>query len=158
MILTPHVIVGVAIATTIHNPYIAVPTALALHFAGDLIPHWDYARESDDGTINKYYPLKIMADMSLGIGIGMFFTMYALFAMNNPVLAGNVFLCGIFSVLPDVLIAPVIFNSDVKGFSKFVFKIQTFLHFHAPLPWGLISQIFVSAACLLLILNSIKLL
>lgn len=158
MILTPHVIVGVAIATAIHNPYIAVPTALVLHFAGDLIPHWDYSPVSDDGTINKYYPLKIMADMSLGIGVGMFFTMYALFAMNNPALAGNIFLCGIFSVLPDVFVAPVIFNPDVKGFSRSVYKLQTFIHFHATLPWGLISQIAVSAACLFLILSSIKLL
>jgi hypothetical protein len=84
--------------------------------------------------------------------------MYALFAMHNPTLAVNIFLCGIFSVLPDVFVAPVIFNPDVKGFSRFVYKIQTFIHFQAPLPWGLISQIFVSAACLFLILNSIKLL
>jgi hypothetical protein len=154
MLLTPHTIVGVAIASTIPNPYIAVPTAFAFHFLGDLVPHWDYCRLSNNDILDKYYPLKIMADLSLGIGFGMFFTLYTLFVMNNPTFAVNIFLCGIFSVLPDAIVAPVMFNSEVKGLPKLMFNFQRIMHIQIPLPWGLISQIVVSAVCLLLILNS----
>lgn len=154
MFLTPHTLVGITIATAIPNPYIAIPTAFAFHFLGDLVPHWDYCYISKNGVMDKHYPLKIMADMSLGIGVGMFFTLYALFALNNSGFAINIFLCGIVSVLPDAIMAPVMFNPNTKGFPKLMYRIQTKLHFQVPLPWGLISQIFVSAVCLYLILNS----
>lgn len=154
MVLTPHVIVGIAVATAIPNPYIAVPTAFVLHFFGDLVPHWDYTYISDSGKIDKLYPLKVMMDMGLGIGFGMFFTLYALFVLKNPATALNIFLCGITAVLPDAIVAPTIFDPETKGLPKLMFKFQSFVHFHAKLPWGLVSQVIVSAFCLLLILNS----
>ncbi len=158
MLLTPHTIVGIAIATAIPNPYIAVPTAIAFHFIGDLVPHWDYCRKSHEGVVDKQYPLKVMADLSLGIGIGLFFTFYFLWQMKNPGMALNVFLCGICSVLPDAITAPIIFDENAKGLPRLMLKIQDKIHFSAPLPWGLISQIVVAGACLLLILNSAVLL
>jgi hypothetical protein len=154
MILTPHAVVGVAIATLIPNPYIAVPTAFFLHFAEDLIPHWDYDRVKKNGELDKYYPLKVMADLSLGIAFGLSFTLYALFKLNNPALATNIFLCGVFSAVPDLIMAPILFNPDVQGIPRKMYKIQSKLHFHMPLPWGLISQIVVSGVCLFLILSS----
>lgn len=157
MLLTPHTIVGIAVATAIPNPYIAVPTAFVLHFLGDLVPHWDYCHKSHEGIVDKKYPLKVMTDLSLGIGFGLFFTFYFLWQMKNPGMALNVFLCGISSVLPDAIIAPLMFDDNVKGLPKLTYKIQEIqdkFHFSAPLPWGLISQLAVAGACLLLILNS----
>ena len=158
MLLTPHTLVGIAVASVIPNPYIAVPVSFGLHFLGDLVPHWDYCYISRKGNVEKFYPLKIMADMSLGIGFGMFFTLYALFILNNPISALNIFLCGITAVLPDAIMAPVMFDPKTEGIPKLMYKVQTFLHFQAPLPWGLISQIIVSVSCLLLILDSTGLL
>jgi len=154
MLLTPHTLVGIAIATAIPNPYIAVPVAFVFHFVGDLVPHWDYCSTSNNGTADKKYPLKVMADLSLGIGIGLFFTFFFLWKMNNPGMALNVFLCGITSVIPDAITAPTIFDESTKGLSKWMYKVQCKIHFPAPLPWGLISQILVAGGCLLLILNS----
>jgi hypothetical protein len=154
MLLTPHTIVGIAVATAIPNPYIAVPTSFILHFLGDLVPHWDYCHKSHEGVIDKKYPLKIMADLSLGIGFGLFFTLYFLWQMKNPGMAINTFLCGIAAVLPDAITGPIIFDGDTKGFPKLMYKIQDKIHSVAPLPWGLISQLVVAGACLLLILNS----
>ena len=42
MLLTPHTLVGVAIATNISNPFLAIPLAFISHFLGDKIPHWDF--------------------------------------------------------------------------------------------------------------------
>lgn len=158
MLLTPHTIVGIAIATAIPNPYIAVPVSIGFHFLGDLVPHWDYCYKSNEGVVDKNYPLKVMADMSIGIGIGMFFTLYFLWQMKNPGMALNIFLCGIASVLPDALTGPAILDENAKGLPKLMYKIQDKIHFVAPLPWGLISQLVVAGACLLLILNSTLLL
>ena len=99
-----------------------------------------------------------MADMSIGIGLGMFFTLYALWQLKNPAMAQNIFLCGISSVLPDVLTGPVIFDENTRGLPRLIYKIQDKIHFQAPLPWGLISQVVVAGACLLLILSSLGLL
>jgi hypothetical protein len=154
MLLTPHTIVGIAVATAIPNPYIAVPTSFVLHFLGDLVPHWDYCYKSNEGTVDKNYPLKIMADLTLGIGFGLFFTFYFLWQMKNPGMAINTFLCGISAVLPDAITGSVIFDENVKGLPKLMYRIQDKIHFVAPLPWGLISQLVVAGACLLLILNS----
>jgi len=158
MLLTPHTIAGIAIATAIPDPYIAVPVAFGMHFLGDLVPHWDYCYESSDGKMDKLYPMKIMLDMSIGIGIGLFFTFYFLWVMKNPIMAANIFLCGIASVLPDAITGPAIFNENASGLPKFMHRIQHIVHFKAKLPWGILTQVLVSGVCLLLILNSAQLL
>lgn len=158
MLLVPHTIVGIAIGVAVPNPYIAVPLSFGLHFLGDLVPHWDYCYKSHDGVVDKYYPLKVMADMSLGIGLGLFFTFYALWQMQNPGLALNIFLSGIAAVLPDALMGPAMFDENAGGIPRLIYKIQNRIHFQAPLPWGLISQVIVAGICLLLILNSTVLL
>ncbi len=154
MLLTPHTIVGIAIATAVPDPLIAVPLSFSMHFLGDLVPHWDYCSHNEEGKVDKLYPMKVMLDMSLGIGIGLFFTFYALWVMKNPSLALNIFLCGIASVLPDALTGPAIFDENSRKLPKLFYKVQHFMHAKAPLPWGLVTQILVSGVCLLLILNS----
>jgi hypothetical protein len=152
MLLTPHTFVGVAIATTIPNPLIAVPLAFFSHFAGDLIPHWDfYSESSREERIKGWIPLAVMADMALGVAVGIFYSLHALWVLKDNMLALNIFLCGIASVLPDAMTGPSLYISKAGNIFKLVHKLQSKLQFQVPLPWGAISQIVVVVLSILII-------
>ncbi|RJR26925.1 hypothetical protein C4561_04065 [candidate division WWE3 bacterium] len=158
MLLTPHTLVGIAIGASIPNPQIAVPLAFVMHFMGDMVPHWDFYT---DTTIEQrqtgWRPIAVMADFGLGIATGTFFTLYALWIAGDASLALNIFLCGIAAVLPDALTAPVMFSKNPNFISKLLGKIQSALQFSAPVIFGLLTQILVSAFAFLLISSSIAL-
>lgn len=152
MLLTPHVFVGVAIAKAVPNPLVAVPLSLLMHFLGDLFPHWDfYSNTSKEERLKGWRPVAVMADLGLGIAVGLTFTLYALWVKNDPSLAVRTFLCGIVSVLPDALEAPHIFTNSKYRFVEKLTEIQRKIQTQAPLPWGIITQVVVVALCLLLI-------
>ncbi len=158
MLLTPHTVVGLAIGTTIQNPYIAVPLSIASHFAGDLMPHWDfYSGTKKEERIVGWRPLALMADLALGIALGLILTLYVLWVIKSPPLAVNVFLCGVASVLPDALEAPYIYMKNEPKPITFLASIQSKLQFQAPLPWGVISQLLIMALSFLVILSSLGL-
>jgi len=158
MLLTPHTFVGVAVASSIPNPFISVPLTLILHFAGDAVPHWDFfSQTKKEERITGWRPIAVMADLILGVCVGLSFTLYALWVEGNSSLALNIFLCGIASVLPDALEAPYIYMKEEPNFLRPLTKAQRKAQFNAPLPWGIITQIVVVFSALLLILNSIGL-
>lgn len=158
MLLTPHTLVGIAIASSVPNPAVAVPISFGMHFIGDLVPHWDFfTNTTKEQRLNGWRPIAVMADLVLGVGVGLFFTLYALWVAKDSSLALNIFLCGIASVLPDALMAPSIFSSDDKMKFSIIHKLQSQLQHPADLPWGLISQFTVMIFCLLMISNSIAL-
>jgi hypothetical protein len=157
MLLTPHVLVGTVIGMTIQNPIIAVPLSIGAHLLGDLVPHWDfYSHTSKEQKLRGWRPIAVMADYGLAIAIGVFFTLNALWVIKNPGMAVNVFLCGIGSVLPDALEAPHIYMTHEPAITKFVYSIQHRLQFQAKPPWGIISQLIVCGAALLVIANLVK--
>lgn len=158
MLLTPHALVGIAIGTTVQNPYIAVPLSIASHFAGDLIPHWDFfsGTKKEERRVG-WRPIALMADLVLGVAIGLTVTLYILWVKKQPPLALNIFLCGIGSVLPDVLEAPYIYMKDEPKFTTAIAKVQSKLQFQAPLPWGVISQTLVMFLSFLIIASSLGL-
>lgn len=154
MLLTPHTFVGIAIGFSIQRPEFAVPVSVATHFLGDLIPHWDfYSHTSLAQRRVGWRPVAVMADLVLGVSVGLFFTFFALWVLKNPSLALNVFLCGIGSVLPDALEAPHIFMDKDFKFLQPLLRTQKKLQIQAPLPWGIISQLFVIAVALIVILS-----
>ena len=156
MLLTPHTIVGVAIASTVPNPFIAVPLSFFMHFMGDLVPHWDfYTHTSRENRVIGWRPLAVMADLAIGVAVGVAFTTYALWVLKSPPISLNVFLCGIASVLPDVLTGPSLYTSKPLKLFKIIHKIQSKLQTPANLPWGMISQIIIVAFCLLVISDSL---
>lgn len=156
MLLTPHTIVGVAVATSVPNPYIAVPIAFALHFVGDLVPHWDIFSEiKGEDRKNGWALLGVMLDLGLGIAVGIGFSAYALWGLGDLTLAVSIFLCGIASALPDALTGPAIYVKNPPQISRLMKKFQSGLQWQAPLPWGLLSQVLVVGAALWLISGSI---
>ena len=153
MLLTPHVLVGVVIAKAVPNPVIAVPLSIALHFLGDKVPHWDfYSNTPKEKRLKGWRPVAVMAEFGLAVAVGLTFTLHALWVKGDSSLALRVFLCGIASVLPDALEAPYIFTDTkfkvVEKLTNFQRKMQTQAH----LPWGILTQVFVVALCLLLII------
>lgn len=147
--------VGTAIAVAVSNPYIAVPLAFASHFLGDLVPHWDFfSNTTSEEKTKGWRVLGVMADLTIGVGLGAMFTFFALWKLQNTPLALNIFLCGIASVLPDVLIGPYVYRTNGVNFlSYWAHKIQSKMQFPAPLPWGIVSQIIVSLASFAVIAN-----
>jgi len=157
MLLTPHTFVGVAIATAIPNPFISVPLSLAMHFVGDRVPHWDfYSNTQKEERLRGWRPIAVMLDLVIGVAIGLTTTLYALWVLKNSHLALNIFLCGIASVLPDVLETPYIFGKSEPKILSYLTSVQRKIQFQAPLPWGIISQILIVTASLILILGLIK--
>ncbi|MBI1863820.1 hypothetical protein HYS03_01280 [Candidatus Woesebacteria bacterium] len=108
MLETPHVIVGIAIATKVSNPLLSVPLSLASHFVLDVLPHWN---PHINREIKKYgHPTKesvriITVDSILALGLGLSF------AFKSPALSqtANILLCSFASALPDIVEAPYYF-------------------------------------------------
>ena len=159
MLLTPHTFVGLAIGATIQNPFLAVPLSIVSHFVGDLVPHWDfYSGTKKEERIRGWRPLAVMADLVLGVAVGLTTTLYVLWVIKNPPLALNVFLSGIGSVLPDVIEGPHIYMENEPKIVKSIAGIQSKLQFQAPLPWGVISQVLVIGVSSWILLHSLALL
>ncbi len=158
MLLTPHVFVGVAIGTSLTNPILAVPLSFFMHFVGDKVPHWDfYSNTKKDERRKGWRPIAVMADLAIGIGVGLTFTYYTLWVINDPALAVNVFLCGIASVLPDALEGPYIFMEKEPKWLQPITNIQKKMQFQAPLPWGLLTQVAVVLVCLVVAAKQLNL-
>ncbi len=156
MLLTPHTFVGVAIGASVANPLIAVPLSFIMHFVGDRVPHWDFYSNTEKSQRREgWRPLAVMADLSLGIGLGLSVTLYALWVLNDQALALNIFLCGVASVLPDALEGPYIYMKSEPKILSYLTEIQRKLQFQAPLPWGIITQLIVIIISSLVISASI---
>lgn len=153
MLLTPHTFVGIAIATVVKQPLLAVPLSFCMHFVGDLVPHWDIFSNAPTVAerIKGWRILGVMGDLVLGVAVGLTFTLYALWVLNDVYLALSMFLCGIASVLPDLIGAPTMYTQKKFKISEAMSNFQGKLQFQAPLPWGMISQIIVIILCIAII-------
>ena len=149
MLLTPHTLIGVALASNFSNPFVSVPLAFISHFLGDKVPHWDfYSNTKREDRVKGWRPLAVMGDMAVGVAIGVGFTTYYLWYKQDPAMALSTFLCGIASVLPDALSGLTIIGGKENKFLNVLNKIQSKMQFQAPLPWGLLTQIIVIAVSL----------
>lgn len=93
MMITPHVLVGASLATTISNPFILVASAFISHFVLDMIPHKDY--EITPLKANFY---KLVIDA--GVSAILLFSVVGNLPLEKQVLFA---LGGFFGILPDGL-------------------------------------------------------
>lgn len=98
-----------------------------------------------------------MADLVLGVALGLTLTLYALWVLKNNQMALSIFVGGIGGVLPDALEGPHIYMKEEPKWVKPISKLQSRLQFQAPLPWGLLSQALVILFSSLIIANSLAL-
>lgn len=154
MLETPHVAVGIAIATKYGNPWIAIPLSLASHFVLDKIPHWNphlFTETQKTGKPSKNSTIIGIADISLSLALGFFF---AFRALPNTQLAILILACSFASVLSDVVKYPYFyFNLRQKWLVSWV-KIERAMQVDTKtvLP-GLITQALVIGASLWWIFN-----
>lgn len=94
MILTPHLLLGAAIASKIEYAPLAILLAFLSHYFLDLIPHIEYPIDNiEKKQWRKSLPdiLRVFWDFSFGI------LLILIFSNNQPI----IFICAFFAVLPD---------------------------------------------------------
>lgn len=149
MLETPHVAVGIAIATKFPNPWIAIPLAFASHFVLDKVPHWNphlYTETQAAGHPSEKSTIIASVDIALSFILG---SAFAYRALPNTNLATLILACSFASVASDIikypyyyfhlrqkwLVAWVNFERSLQTDTKSIF-------------WGLVSQSLVIAASL----------
>ncbi len=133
MLAASHALIGASLAKIIPNPYLAIPLNLALHFVGDLFPHWDLHTRETKRSKTKVVVLSL-TDASIGYLLG-----WLIFGRDVPFY--YLVLMMFIAQLPDWIEAPYrIFGWNFPPFST-VKKLQSRLHHKLQLPWGLIWQI-----------------
>ena len=142
MLDASHAVIGAALAKLVPNPSLGLPLAVILHFAGDLVPHWDFRTRHVTRSKLKTIALSL-SDAGVGYALG-----WWLFSRSVPLpyLALMMFV----SQLPDWIEAPYhIFDWNFPPFSS-IKKLQSRLHRKLDLPWGLVWQTLIVGAFLLI--------
>jgi hypothetical protein len=90
MILSVHLIFGVAIGSIINNIPLAIISAFLSHYILDIIPHVDYPIKN--GIKNKILAgIGVLSDICVGV------LLILMFAENKSI----TYICGFFALLPD---------------------------------------------------------
>lgn len=141
MLDASHALIGASLAKLVPNPAWGLPLNLLLHFAGDLVPHWD---------LRTRHVIRTKLQ-TIAISLGDAFAGYALgwWLFNDSVPLPYLALMMFTSQLPDWLEAPYhIFGWNFPPFSS-IKKLQSRLHHKQDLPWGLVWQSLIVTAFVL---------
>lgn len=95
MTATNHVLAGAIVGATIHQPWIALPVAIASHFACDALPHFDYP--TGNNRHSRKFAIWLAADVGFGSAI------LASIWFLQPYQAWLVVLCGAVSASVDAM-------------------------------------------------------
>ncbi len=142
MLLTPHLLVGAAIASRINLP-LGLVLAFLSHYLLDFFPHSEYSIKNIQQKLwGKSLPefLKIFLDISIGV--------FLIFIISkNFFLAGT---GGFFAILPDGLIfLGLIFpNKLLKLHHTFMRKIHFFKDKKISLFWEIFCQSLIIVAAI----------
>jgi len=141
MILTPHILIGIAIGVKIQNPWLGFFAGLASHLILDAIPHNEYGQKDTGKKIkemNLSTILKALLDISIGLGLVYFIYTIKSFVINPWAITG--------AVLPDII--------SVLSWqfpNKFFTILNKFHSFHAKKfdgKFGIVTQIIISVIVL----------
>lgn len=153
MLETPHVAVGVAIASKIPNPFISIPIAFASHFLLDITPHWNPHINREIKKFGKPTQQSvniIRVDSVIALTLG---TAIALHALPDTHQFLNIMACSFVSVVPDVVEAPYYFLRKKDKIIERWITWQKSIQADAE-PWlGLTTQAVIVAASLIWIFS-----
>jgi len=149
MLETPHVAVGVAIATKFPNPWIAIPLAFASHFVLDKVPHWNphlYTETQKHGKPSNSSTAVAVADIGASLLLG---GVFAFKALPNSQMAILILACSLASVASDVIKYPYYyFHLRQKWLVSWVNFERSMQVDTKSIFWGLVTQGLVIAASL----------
>ncbi|KKQ92452.1 MAG: hypothetical protein UT58_C0017G0002 [Microgenomates group bacterium GW2011_GWC1_39_7b] len=147
MLETPHVAVGIAIATKFPNPWIAIPLAFASHFLLDKVPHWNphlYTETQKNGRPSKNSTTIAIVDIATALAIGSIFAYKSLPDIQMAVL---ILACSLASVLSDVIKYPYYyFHLRQEWLVKWVNFERSIQVDTKSVFWGIVTQGLVIAA------------
>lgn len=136
MLETPHVALGIVIATAIPNPLISLPLVFLSHFALDMTPHWNPHLNSETKKFGHLTD-KTLLIISLDLACAVILTVFL--AKTNI----NLYLASFISILPDLVEGPYYLfgykNKYLEVWRTFQKSIQT----DANVFWGLLTQALV---------------
>ena len=128
MLETPHVALGIAIATKIPNPWVSIPLAFTSHFLLERVPHWNPHLNTETkkfGKPTKKSTIIVIIDVAISLALGFFVASRALPDLTQYI---NILLCSFASVLPDIIEGPYFFlgvrNKYLENWIKFQKSIQ----------------------------------
>jgi len=149
MLLTPHILTGVAIITKVQNPILGLLLVFLSHYFLDAFPQKEYSVENIRGKRwNKSLPdfLKVFLDIILG-----FFVVFLFVSYNHLIL-----IAAFLAILPDGF--PLLYDNFPKN--ELLAKHQK-LHASInaicenkknPAFWGIASQVAVMALAIFFLL------
>lgn len=142
MLETPHVALGIAIATKIPNPYISIPLSFLSHFLLERVPHWNPHLNIETqkfGKPTKKSTIIVIIDVTISLILGFFI------AYRAPTIKQfmNIILCSFFSVLPDIIEGPYFFMGIRNKFLENWIKFQKSLQVDTKIIPGLLTQLVV---------------
>lgn len=145
MTATGHAVIGTVIAAKVGNPTLAIPLALASHFAADFLPHWDTGFHREQKGKGKFF-LQTVVDV-----IASFIVSYLLIQIFFPeTTISYAFLIVAIAQLPDWLTAPYLFFDLKYPPFLWIYKLQKVFDRPRDLPWGFMNQIAILAAIVIL--------
>lgn len=158
MLLTPHTAAGIAIASVLPEPQLAVPLSFLSHFVLDSIPHWDSLGLKLTGGNPKPLPLAskqfqiILLDALLSLTLG-FFLFYR--ALPDYGVGTTILLSAVSANLPDMFYIPRVFFGKTWGWVSWMIRFQHIIQTHSRAPFviGILTQVATVAICLLIALR-----
>jgi len=154
MLETPHVALGIAIATKIPNPWIAIPLAFTSHFLLERIPHWNPHLNTETeifGRPTKKSTVIVIIDVTISLILG-FFIAYK--SLPNSAQSVNILLCSFASVLPDILEGPYFFLGIRNKFLEKWISLQKSIQVDTNFILGMTTQLITLVAILFWIFKS----
>ena len=149
MLETPHVAVGIALATKFPNPWISIPLSLASHFILDKIPHWNphmYTETQKFGKPTKKSTTIALIDIASALVLGSAFAANALPNVNAAIL---ILVCSLASVASDVIKYPYYYFKLRPKWLIWWVKFERSMQVDAgSIFWGLSTQVLITVASL----------
>ena len=136
MLETPHVALGLAIATAIPNPYISIPLAFASHFILDMVPHWNPHINTE---MKKFGKLTNKTLLIIGFDLACAGILTYTYANGNIYL----YLASIASILPDIAEGPYFLWGFRYKYLDIILRFQRSIQAGANIFWGLLTQLLV---------------
>lgn len=146
MTATGHAVIGVAIAAVFPDPIVAIPIALLSHVAADAFPHWDIGTNRSKKPKDRFVQEAVF-DLILSYVVT-FALVTFLFPQTNLIYAYAVVIAAQFL---DWASAPYVFLKITKPpFFYWAYKFQKQFDNRLDKPWGIIGQISVLVALILI--------
>ena len=156
MLLLPHTLVSVALSLKVEDTFLAILLAFLAHIALYLVPHWEPSGLSKSlesvgkARLAKKTKIFVAGDFLISLAFGLLFVWKAL---PDTAFALRVFLVAFFGNLPDGA-SFLLLCGKRWGILLRIWELHSRTHLIRPsLFWGVLTQVFVVAAGLLLVLQ-----